>query len=129
MRFLGIDYGEKKLGLALSDSAGRVAFPHDLLPNNHSALATLQTLCAREVVGEIVIGRSLKLAGGENETVARGAKALAEKLGALTGLKVNWSDERYSSAEARAPGGAAALDARAAAVMLQRHLDWRGAGK
>ncbi|MBU6491090.1 Holliday junction resolvase RuvX, partial [Patescibacteria group bacterium] len=66
MRYLGIDYGTKKAGLALSDEAGTMGFPHSIVPTTLRLIDELCALIAKEDVGAIVIGESRTLAGGEN---------------------------------------------------------------
>ena len=64
MRLLGIDYGHKKVGLALSDEGGRFAFPHNTWPNDKFLVGKIKELCARK--DWIVVGESLDLSGRPN---------------------------------------------------------------
>lgn len=131
MRYLGIDYGSHKVGLALSDEAGTMGFPHSITPNTPRLAHELRELIARERVGAVVIGESRTLAGGAN-AVAEAAHALGDELAATAGVPVSYESEVYTSAEARRlpekqeksrkPASRAAVDASAAALILTSYL-------
>lgn len=131
MRYLGIDYGSKKVGLALSDEGGRMGFPHAIVPNTPRLAADLTALIARERVEAVVIGESRDLLGGEN-AIASAARALGAELGASTGVPVYFEDESFTSAQAkraqepgektRKPRERSAVDASAAALILTNFL-------
>ena len=136
MRYLGIDYGTKKVGLALSDEDGRMGFPHAVIPNTPRLVSELAALIARESVGGVVIGESRSLAGADNP-VALAAHALGETLRQQVGVPVAYESEVFTSAEARrAPEKApktrrpkrhADEDASAAALILTSYLNHHGA--
>ena len=67
MRYLGIDYGSKKVGLALSDEGGKLAFPKVVLKNDEYLLSALKEIRHEEKVDEIVMGESLTLSGELND--------------------------------------------------------------
>lgn len=131
MRYLGIDYGSHKIGLALSDEAGVMGFPHSIVPNTPRLTDELCALIARENVGAIVIGESRTLAGGENP-IAEDARALGEALTLRTGIPVMYESEVFTSVEARrqhesvaktrAPKKHTRVDASAAALILTSYL-------
>lgn len=124
MRYLGIDYGTGKVGLALSDEAGSMGFPHGVVQNDSRLVAALLALIARENVGAVVIGESRTLAGGENPVAAR-ARELGDSL-AAAGITVLYEPEMLTTQEARrAPDGtrgAGEVDASAAALILTSYL-------
>lgn len=129
MRYLGIDYGTKRVGLALSDDAGRMGFPHAIFDNTGALLTEVTGLITRERVEAIVMGESLNFAGAENP-VAREARAFAEKLTAATGLPVFYEPEMLTTQEARrdfegirTKGN---VDSSAAALILTSYLDKHG---
>ena len=62
MRYLGVDYGSKKIGLALSDESGTMGFPHSIVPNTPRLVEELCALIAKENIGAVVIGESRTLA-------------------------------------------------------------------
>lgn len=135
MKFLGIDYGMKRIGFAVSDAGGRLAFPGEVVKNNGELVKKIGELISKEKVGEIVVGESLDFAGLPN--------ALAKEVDFFIGtlerkfkLPVHKEKEFFSSFEAHDKMGKEAmharrskapktenLDARAAAVILQRFLD------
>lgn len=131
MRYLGIDYGSSKIGLALSDEAGSMGFPHAIVTNTPRLAGELCALIAREGVGAIVIGESRDLAGGEN-AIAKDARALGTELAARSGAPVFYESEIFTTAEARrapekegksrSPKSRAPVDASAAALILTSYL-------
>jgi putative holliday junction resolvase len=141
MRALGIDYGRKRIGLALSDATGLLARPWKTLVSSGSTERVVHEL-VREVdtlrdesdgLHVIVLGYPRRLSGDANEQTPV-VEALAARLRTLTPVEVVLQDERLSSHEAdrllarserdwrkRKP----LLDAAAAAVILQDYLDTR----
>jgi putative Holliday junction resolvase len=131
MRYLGVDYGSSKIGLALSDEAGVMGFPHSIVWNTPRLADDLCTLIARENVGAVVIGESRTLAGGENP-IAEAARSLGNALTERAGVPVFYESEVFTSTEARrapekepksrAPKSRASVDASAAAIILTSYL-------
>ena len=141
MRYLGVDYGTKKIGLALSDEGGTMGFPHDIIANTPRLLGDLCALIARENVGAVVIGESRTLAGADN-AIAAEAHALGDALAEQCGAPIAYESEVYTSAQARrlpeephftqvakgnprksrAPLARGAVDASAAALILTSYL-------
>lgn len=122
MRHLGIDYGTKRVGLALSDESGTMAFPHEVRENSGSLARDLATLCEREGVGTIVIGHSLDRTGQPNPVQAA-VEELVTDLTLQTGLPVHLEPEQYTTqAATRIQGRSAATDAAAAALILDSYL-------
>jgi putative holliday junction resolvase len=121
MRYLGIDYGGKRTGVALSDDKGTIAFPHSVLATGRNLAVELQTLAQKEGATVFVIGRSIDGKGIDNPVMPR-VRALAEELKAYG--EVVFEDERYSSLHASRMGEENAMhDASAAAIILQSYLD------
>lgn len=131
MRYLGIDYGGKKVGIALSDEAGTMGFPHAILANTPKLIDELCALIAKEDVGAVVMGESRTLSGGENP-VATKARALGSLITERAGLPVFYESEVFTSAEARrapakqvksrSPKRKENVDASAAALILTSYL-------
>ncbi len=135
MRFIGIDYGTKRVGIAFSDESGTLAFPHSTVDTNE-ALSRLKTLSKDEGAITLVLGKSHDLSGKPNP-VMRDIEAFKQQLEAA-GLTVVYESETMTSAlAARNPAGDARpiaspaahkgtpvlLDASAAALILQTYLD------
>src|SRR3989344_2560659 len=104
MRYLGIDYGTKKIGLALSDEGGTMGFPHEIIPNSPKVTDTLLSLIAKENIGGVVMGESLNYKGEEN-AVAKKARVLGEELHTRGGVPVFYEPEVLTTAEARRKPG------------------------
>ena len=125
MRLLGIDYGSKKTGLALTDESGVMAFPHSVVSTDAKLLATIEKLIAKEKVGEIVLGYSLNRDGKPN-TVHAAAEELMLDLTLAVGLPVHWQPEQYTTQAAiQLQGRNAQTDASAAALILDAYLTKR----
>lgn len=123
MRYLGIDYGTKRIGLALSDIEGRMAFPHGVLSNDPDAIFKISELCTRESVQTIVIGESRDYQNRENPIMQK-IHPFREVLREATDVPVEFFPEVLSSMEAmRIQGDNAHNDASAAAIVLQSYLD------
>ena len=138
---MGVDYGVKRIGLAVSDATGTLARPlatldRSRLPNDRLAAAAVLEEVARlddERVGVIVVGWPRRLDGSPNDQTPL-VEAFAGELRRQTSLPVVLQDERLSSHEAESRLAArekdwrrrkARLDAAAAAVILQDYLDTR----
>lgn len=139
VRVLGIDYGKRRIGLALSDPTGLLARPWRTiaasgdLPQTAELLAAEIVRLASEADGltAIVLGYPRRLGGERNEQTTA-VERLAESLRRLVALSVVLQDERLSSREAEAMLARrekdwrkrkALLDAASAAVILQDYLD------
>lgn len=138
MKHLAIDFGKKRLGLAISDEGARVAVPYEvrerrgLKKDVRGLVETLRT----QHIGRVVLGLPHH-AEGEGVHHAEVLRALADALQnslheAELPIEIAWWDERFSTAEAwrglRAMGistrhGKSDIDAHAAAVILQGYLD------
>jgi putative Holliday junction resolvase len=131
MRYLGIDYGSRKTGLAVSDEAGTMGFPHSVVPTAELEPA-LARLIKEKGVESVVIGESRNLDGAEN-AVAADAKKLGERIERQFNLPVAWEPEMFTSAlarrmhepeaKSRAPRSRADVDASAAALILTSYLE------
>jgi putative holliday junction resolvase len=122
MKHLGIDYGAKRIGLAVSDSSGTIAFPRGTIENDSAVMEAIASLIANEQIERIVVGDARSIGGAENaitSDVETFAAALKE-----TGLPVELVFEGWSSIEANryAPDDRHD-DSAAAAIILQRYLD------
>jgi putative Holliday junction resolvase len=138
MRTLAIDFGARRIGLAMSDEGGRFATPLDVLEITSSQQATdqIQALCKKEEVEQLLVGLPLNM-DGTSGPAARQAVDWGRALSDKTGKPVLFVDERLSSFEAeqrlsdRRRGGEhitrkqkkSRLDAHAAAGLLQAFLD------
>lgn len=126
MRYLCIDYGSKRVGVALSDERGAIAFPKMTLENDGKLFGALKAMIERERVEHVVLGDTRTVAGAENP-VTKEAEAFGERLARESGKPLSRAFEAWSSIEASryAPEGSEHDDAAAAAIILQRFLDMR----
>lgn len=122
MRYLGVDFGKKRIGLALSDAEGDFAYPHSVVLNTKEAVSEVARICTKEGVSEIIFGESKDYSGNEN-AIMPAARAFANELSHATGLLVAWEPEFLTSAEAtQLQGKGELLDASAAALILKSYL-------
>lgn len=101
-RYLGLDVGNRRIGVAVSDELGLTAQPVMTLERKRSRrddLRSLARLCRRFEVAGIVVGNPLNLNGGANPQAEK-TQAFAAKLGELTGLPIHLWDERLTTHEA-----------------------------
>ncbi len=122
MRLLGIDYGTKRVGIAFSDEAGMMAFPHTVLPNTPNLLTELERLIAEKQVTEIVIGHSLDKNSQPNKVQAA-IEELMTDLTLATGLPIHLQPEQFSTQAAlQIQGRTNMTDAAAAALILDSFI-------
>ena len=136
-RYLAIDVGSKRIGVAVSDELGLTAQPVLTLErrrNPREDLRSLARLCRRFAVSAIVVGNPLKLDGEVSPQAAR-VQAFAKQLGELSGLPIHLWDERLTTHEAHKllyESGRArqthrrVVDQVAATLILQSFLDAQG---
>lgn len=136
-RALGIDFGERRIGLALSDPEGRYALPLRTLARetDRRAIYRIAEIARREAVGLLVLGEPRHTDGSASATVPR-VRRFGARLARVTGLPVRWVDEALTTAEARDRLRHAGVDDRgekrdrrdmvAAQLLLQEALDGGG---
>ena len=124
MRWLGIDPGEARVGIAACDPDERVAVPLEVVPAS-AAFPAIRAIARREEIGGIVVGLP-RLLSGEEGAAAAAARALGERLRSRLELPVEYEDERLTSvaADRVTPRGRDSDDL-AAALLLQQFLDRR----
>ena len=143
MRVLGVDYGARRLGLALSDHTASLARPWQTVPAGPTPRASAEAVARLIAAGAaddfsdadgieaVVVGLPRRL-NGEDTDQTQPARDFAEAIRELTGLPVSLQDERLSSREAESRLAIKEkdwrrrkekLDAAAAAVILQDYLD------
>lgn len=137
-RYLGLDVGAKRIGVAVSDSLGLTAQPVSTLERHRSPrddLRSLARLCRRFGVAGIVVGNPVHMSGEPSPRSVK-TQAFASKLSALAGLPIHLCDERLTTREAHhilyEAGHARqqhrrVVDQVAATLILQSFLDEKGA--
>lgn len=122
-KYMGIDYGKKRIGIALSDEEGKVAFPKVVLQNSGNAVTEVENICREENVVAIVLGESKDFSGKDNPLMKQ-ILSFKEELGRKSGLHIYLEPEFYTSLEAeRLQGKTDMHDASAAALILKSFLD------
>jgi putative pre-16S rRNA nuclease len=136
MRTLGLDIGERRIGVAISDPDGRLALPVGTHERRGDDVGSLIALAKREEAERIVVGLPLSLDGSHGPQ-AEVAESFAERLRQRGEIDVVLWDERLSSREAdhylraagtRGKAAKAQRDAVAASIILQSYLDSRASG-
>lgn len=137
MKCLGIDYGTSRIGIALSDEHGTLAFPKEVIENNSDALARIASIADMESVELIVVGESVDQCGNPNE-VMKHIRDFVRTLQPIIDIPITLEQEMFTSLEAsrqditrptaRKPKSKIIKkDDSAAALILQRYLDKQGA--
>lgn len=137
VRILAIDYGRRRIGLALSDESGATAHPLATLQrvNRRSDLRRLREICREKGVGRVIVGHPLHMSGEAGEMAAEAAR-FAERVKKATGIETELVDERLTSWQAEQMAGEMAsakrrkesqLDDVAAAILLREYLERQNA--
>ncbi|MBV8671828.1 MAG: Holliday junction resolvase RuvX [Acidobacteriaceae bacterium] len=138
-RLMGLDVGDRRIGIAVSDLLGLTAQPVLTLmrTNRREDLKSLKRLARKYGCGQIVVGNPLYMSGDQSPQAAK-TQAFAEILRQETGLPVHLWDERLTTTEAHRHLHAAGrsgsehrpvIDQVAAVLILQSFLDARRAGE
>ena len=118
---MGIDFGRKKIGLAVS--VDKTALPFGIIENKQEVAAEIRNLCCQEKIDKIVIGLPLNLDGIEGEAAER-VRRFGRNLEGKLRLGIYFWDERLTTVEAKEKQrGGKRKDDIAAAIMLQSYLD------
>lgn len=122
MKLMGLDYGTKRVGVALTDDQAMMAFPHVVLPNDAALLKSIEEIVQKEKIDKIVIGHSLDRKGGAN-AVHEKVEELIQDITLHLGLPVELEPEQYTTQEAiRFQGRTDMTDASAASIILNSYL-------
>lgn len=121
MRVIGLDFGKKRIGVAVGDTTVPIATPKETLKNSGRAVRKLVKMLKEEEATDVVIGLP-KMMSGEEAEMAAAVREFGTRLQEASGVTIHYIDERLSSEEAK-KRGAGDVDAAAAATILQRWLD------
>ena len=123
MRLLGIDYGKKRVGIAITDDKGMMAFPKAVLPNDNFLVSGIAELVKGHDVNVIVLGESKDYKMNANPIMSQ-IKLFADEIGRATGIEVKYEPEILSSHQAaHFQGKTDMIDASAASIILQSYID------
>ena len=122
MKYLGVDFGSKRVGLAFSDDSNSFAFPLSVLQNNEKLLGEVEKICKEKDIETIVVGESKDFSMVDNDIMLEVKPFVDELL--KKGFNVVTHPEFMTSQEAeRLQGKNDMLDASAAAIILKSYLD------
>ncbi len=134
-RIVAIDFGEKKIGLAVSDLSKQIAFPFTTILAGKNNLETVQILIQalkeKQPIETFVVGLPLHM-DGKPSPMSEKAKAFGEELGLTTKINVTYFDERLSSKQVESrlieqkinrKDRAKASDVLAAQLILEAYLN------
>lgn len=141
MKYLAIDYGKKYIGLAVSDSAGRVAMPFSVLKNTKDVVDEIAQIVEDEQINHLVVGESKNLDGTDNP-IQKDIEAFSYQIAGVvsvpltslteifTSRAAKWGVEhdirdnpRNTNKQSRANKSESRIDDKAATILLQSYLD------
>ena len=123
MRYLGIDYGSKRVGLAVSDDEGQLAFPFGVMGNDDKLVEKIKEMTKREEVKKIVIGESKDFKGRLNPIMEK-VELFTTQLRKKSDIEIVFEPEFMTSVQAKKIQPENEMhDASAAALILQSYLD------
>lgn len=134
MSYLGIDYGDRRVGVALSDPEGKIAFAQDFLENKNQGQLVGQVvqLCKKEGVKILIVGWPMHTSGKEGERTQKTYWFIDQIKKRLPQLKIERCDERFTTQWAtgklrkvgiKARDQKTEKDSLAAQILLQTYLD------
>jgi putative pre-16S rRNA nuclease len=130
---LGIDYGDRRIGIAVSDDSRRVVFPRDYISNTSKAevIQNIKTLCEQDQITLIVVGLPLNMEGEDSPQTIK-VRKFAEGLGGAVDQEIVLHDERLTTRQSdtiltnigmKTPAKREEKDSVSAAIILQNYLD------
>lgn len=128
MKYLGIDFGSKRVGIAVSDDSGKMAFPYSVISNSENLLGEIQKIIEKEKIEGVVIGESKNFKGEPNKimsAILEFKKSLEEQTKETkSDFQIHLEPEFMTSQQAEHIQGKTELhDASAATIILQSYLD------
>lgn len=119
---MGIDFGSKKIGIALTDDGGTMAFPHEVVPNNNSFTQYVEKLVRERGIEEIIIGHSINNSGESNK-IHEAVTQFITDITLAIGIPVHLEPEQYTTkAATQLQGKNDQVDAAAATLILESYL-------
>jgi putative holliday junction resolvase len=135
MRIVGIDFGEKRIGVAAADTSTRMALPVTTVEVRSDPIEEVLLIAREQRADELVLGLPLSLTGAEGPQ-AQHVRKIAEAVASRIDIPVRLQDERLTTRQAdhagpapkkksvsRAKAGSPGRDAVAASILLQAYLD------
>lgn len=123
MRFIGVDYGKKSVGLSISDEEGKMAFPYKTLSNNKDLVKNIADICKSKNVEGLVLGKSQTFSGEDNP-IMKDIEVFRRRFLKAMSIPVYMEPEFFSTEEASFfQGRNKNIDASASTIILQRFLE------
>ncbi|MEI6479041.1 MAG: Holliday junction resolvase RuvX [bacterium] len=123
MKLMGIDYGSKRVGIAITDQSGVMAFPRSVLPNDKNLVSVIKKICLDEKIEKIIIGDS-KDSNMKDNAIMQSVRRFAKVISDETNLPIEFELEFMTSQQAiLIQGENDMIDASAATIILQSYLD------
>ncbi len=130
-RLLAIDYGEVRVGIALSDPLRIISKPYIVLSNNENLLEEIQKIIRKESVGKIILGLPLNLQGEDSKKTIE-VREFKQTLADFIDIPIEFYDERYTTSEATdvlkkmgydSKQRRKVIDMMAASIILKSYMD------
>lgn len=122
MKYLGIDYGDKKVGVAIGDDQVKIASPFSVLVNDEQLMSNLTSIIETEQIGSLVVGLPLGLAGQQSAQYKKVRKFITKLVDEIS-IPIIEEDEKLTSAYAKTLGSGKIDDDVAAMIILQSYFD------
>jgi putative Holliday junction resolvase len=123
MKIIGVDFGSKRVGIAIADTATGMAFPKTVIDNDKDFFENFRKIMAEEKADQIVLGESKDFEGKDNAIMGK-INEFKKRVENDLGQNVNFQPEFMTSQQAgRLQGENEMLDASAACIILQAYMD------
>jgi putative Holliday junction resolvase len=124
MNYLGIDYGERRIGLAKAESGNKIAIPFKTIDNSEDVISEINDIVSSENIDIIIVGLPVSFDGKENK-FAQKVREFGSQIGLASGKPVKFENEVFSSKIAA--DNSSKIDESSAALILQSFLDRKAA--
>lgn len=125
---MGVDFGAKRIGIAVSNPEGTIAFPREIIEGGAGAVQRIADSAKREEAETIVVGLPLGQGGKDTDQTMR-VRAFARELRRVVSMPIEFENELLTTRLARiGTHGSKSPDASAAALILQSYLDKQHVG-
>ena len=122
-RAIGIDYGKRRVGVAMSDPEKKIAFPHSVIENDPELPMQILELCKQNEVDLVVVGESKDFNNVENP-IMKDIRKFVENFSKVSTLKPVYEPETLSSHQvSKIQGDTENIDSGAASIILQSYLN------
>jgi len=99
-KYLAIDYGDRRVGLAISDFDKQIAFPRDFLENNRNLVSQIKKFCHEEQIVKVIIGLPIEMDGTMGERAVKTYEFGDKLKKSIAPMPVDYFDERLTTKEA-----------------------------